>query len=1132
PANSVIEYDADANKPDGYTAAVSLQGALTVTTVEADNVLDVVYTTKRSDLSYTVYYKGPNGETLLLSKTVLNRTFGETYPESAPAIYGYLPDAASKSVTVTTGTNEIIFNYGPDPSVTFAYTVNYYTDNDAGAPFHTETGRLPVNSPVPYDAAANQPAGYTGAVAVNGQAVVTTDESKNVLAVVYTTKRNDLSYTVYYRDAAGTDLEPPKPVTGRTFGVTYTETALTILGYMPDAATKTITVNGDPGQQLTFIYSVDPSQTFGYTVNYYIEDTAGQPFLTVSGAGILFSDIPYDVAANRPANYGTDHRIEGRTTVSTDASANILNVIYTNEIGAHYTVEYKEGSATGNDMLPAKTVVKDENGIDVVIGGTYEEAAPFIPGYKLTAGETDTKQITVAGNPAVDKLLFLYEIDESQLFGYTVEYYKNGATDPFHTVTGAGVITRPIPFDAVANRPAGWSSDYELEGQQTVTADAAQNVLKVIYLREGDDTMTTLGLYKKVFDNKGDLREDRQDTFRVRITGTGYDAVIDLKTGERKELVLDKGYYTVTEEDAAGYAFVTLLNKDKAFENGIQLNLTESEENVTFINRLTGGDPIDAGSIIATKYVFSNGVLLGADPNNIFTINVNGLQTVQGFGSVIEDEGAPAGNVPVEFVPAEPEQEGTVSGSAIGMSGAAGEAEDEGTAAAAGETEPEATEATGETDADATEETAGAEADTADETGASATAGGTAGGASQGGGTFSTLAEVEYDESKTVAQGGKVVFTPGEGSYRISEQTPGERYALAAIRRLYDATGSDGGYTLDVELTDGPGIAVLVLNALLPAKTQYSIHYSAGENVAGVTGMPQDTTASEGSTYTVPTATPVRAGYNFVNWLRDNGSTVLPGGSFTVTADVTLTAQWGGSTGGGSGKPVTKTILEEELPLSDFTPDHIWYIQGYENKVRPDDELTRAEAATIFFRLLADEGKYSPLTARFSDVSAGRWFTQAVAYLASTGIILGYPDGTFRPDAQITRAEFAALSARFDYLEADADANAFTDVAAGHWAKNYIESAALKGWVIGYPDGTFRPDNNLTRAEIVTVVNNMLGRDNNPVNIPDDVPQYTDLAKTHWAYGGIMEASATHEFTRDEEGSEIWSEWNIDGQSR
>ena len=239
--------------------------------------------------------------------------------------------------------------------------------------------------------------------------------------------------------------------------------------------------------------------------------------------------------------------------------------------------------------------------------------------------------------------------------------------------------------------------------------------------------------------------------------------------------------------------------------------------------------------------------------------------------------------------------------------------------------------------------------------------------------------------------------------------------------------------------------------------------------------------------------------------------------------------QGGTSRPGGSGLPPAQRpaekMADEPAPLAGFIADHIRYILGYpDGSVKPDTPITRAETAEIIFRLLeASKNKY-PYDSKFPDVGPDDWYTQSVTYLASIGIIRGYPDGTFKPDRSITRAEFATMISGFDKLE-QADYNVFPDL-YGHWAAGYINSAATKGWVSGYLDGEFKPENEITRAEVVSVINRMLNRRIEFKDIPDWAPGFTDLPPRdrHWAYEAIIEASIGHKYQRKPNGSEIWTE--------
>ena len=212
--------------------------------------------------------------------------------------------------------------------------------------------------------------------------------------------------------------------------------------------------------------------------------------------------------------------------------------------------------------------------------------------------------------------------------------------------------------------------------------------------------------------------------------------------------------------------------------------------------------------------------------------------------------------------------------------------------------------------------------------------------------------------------------------------------------------------------------------------------------------------------------------------------------------------------------PSTPTVeIPDDDALGLNTTDHFAYIVGYGNgEVRPQNNITRAEVATIFFRLLTDDVRDENLTKtnRYSDVAATSWYNTAVSTLSSMGIITGYPDGTFRPNAAITRAEFAAIAARFDN-DGDKTAAKFSDIAT-HWAKDEISIAYNNGWITGYPDGTFGPQRDITRAETMTLVNRVLNCQ--PETEDDLLPNmtvWTDNANPKaWYYLAVQEATNSH----------------------
>jgi len=205
--------------------------------------------------------------------------------------------------------------------------------------------------------------------------------------------------------------------------------------------------------------------------------------------------------------------------------------------------------------------------------------------------------------------------------------------------------------------------------------------------------------------------------------------------------------------------------------------------------------------------------------------------------------------------------------------------------------------------------------------------------------------------------------------------------------------------------------------------------------------------------------------------------------------------------------------------------DHIAFMLGYpDGSFAPDRNITRAEVATIFAHLLADEmemDKSYPNT--FVDVPEDHWCYNEIAYLQQYEIISGYEDGTFRPEAPITRAEFAAIVCKFENLTEGEQS--FSDVPDSHWAAQYINYAATRGWVSGYEDGTFRPEDYISRGEVLAAICNILERsaDKEYVNSHyDSLRSFSDVPREHWAFWYAMEAANGHYYTKDEDG-ETWT---------
>ena len=259
---------------------------------------------------------------------------------------------------------------------------------------------------------------------------------------------------------------------------------------------------------------------------------------------------------------------------------------------------------------------------------------------------------------------------------------------------------------------------------------------------------------------------------------------------------------------------------------------------------------------------------------------------------------------------------------------------------------------------------------------------------------------------------------------------------------------------------------------------------------------------------------PTRVGYRFNGWYYDTKLTKAVTGDVQVSSrTVTLYAGW----------------TENSVPAILNGDDHFAYIQGYDDgTVRPNTPVTRAQVATILFRLLDEDvrDKYLTETNTFTDVAADYWANTAISTMASLGVFKGRTADRFDPNAPITRGEFAAVCARFDDSSVQSS-NAFSDI-DGYWAKQEILRAAALGWVQGYQDGTFRPTASITRAQVVTMINRVLCRQ--PETASDllrGMTTFTDCAEGDWCYLAIQEAANSHDYV-GKSGSiyESWTDLN------
>ena len=378
---------------------------------------------------------------------------------------------------------------------------------------------------------------------------------------------------------------------------------------------------------------------------------------------------------------------------------------------------------------------------------------------------------------------------------------------------------------------------------------------------------------------------------------------------------------------------------------------------------------------------------------------------------------------------------------------------------------------------------------------------------------------------------GKITFAPvGDGWILddCKEEHPIVGWYHDGKEKRWNGDGEGDAYYAD-EYTVGKE-AVSDALALKAAHGQLcNVTYEVTGDIPSDAGaVPAAAKVKKGGSYTVaPVQTTSQSRYTFSGW-RINGVGDVVTEIKDIQQDVKLIGVWTRrSSGGGGGSRKPTVDIPDDVPTGLNGDDHFAYIVGYPNgNVEPNGNITRAEVATIFFRLLTEEVRTANSTQSnsLSDVTRGQWFNHAVSTLSSMGIVKGHNDGTFAPNAPITRAEFAAIAARFDDKNTDTSSK-FTDIAS-HWAKNEIGIAANKGWINGYPDGTFRPNQYITRAEAMMLVNRVLNRlPENSSDLLDSMIKWPDNSDASaWYYLAVQEATNSHAYS-DKSKDDKYEKW-------
>ena len=400
-------------------------------------------------------------------------------------------------------------------------------------------------------------------------------------------------------------------------------------------------------------------------------------------------------------------------------------------------------------------------------------------------------------------------------------------------------------------------------------------------------------------------------------------------------------------------------------------------------------------------------------------------------------------------------------------------------------------------------------------------------------------ADAPAAQTVTIKNIGKLSVTvdlPTSAKYTITAGTGFENGAATlasddtATFTVQPNTGLDAGShddILNISGNDGTSASV---------KLSFTVNavYTLTVNLNGGNGNATDGEYPAGKDVNIDAGT--RSGYRFVGWTSSNGGTFADPSSASTTftmpaADTTITANWTYSGGGGGysddDDEPDQPADPDDTGVSDLlnTEDHIQYLFGYpDGTFGPENNMTRAEVAQMFYNLLLDQDV--EITKTFDDVPANAWYTKAVNTLASLDIISGVGDNKFEPERSITRAEFTSMAMKFA-VGGEEGKNIFSDVDEDDWFYDAVVNSIQYGWIHGYGDGTFRPNNPITRAEVTAIVNNMLGRaaDEDFVDEhTDELTPFSDSEK-HWAYYHSVEATNDHDYTKPSSG-ENWTRLN------
>ena len=381
---------------------------------------------------------------------------------------------------------------------------------------------------------------------------------------------------------------------------------------------------------------------------------------------------------------------------------------------------------------------------------------------------------------------------------------------------------------------------------------------------------------------------------------------------------------------------------------------------------------------------------------------------------------------------------------------------------------------------------------------------------------FALVAAQDYTITATAGANGSITpsgeVTVNKGESATFTITPNNGYHIEDVLVDGASVGAVRSYTFTDVQANHTIIATFERNSL-PIH-YYTITATAGEGGAIAPDGTVRVAQGADRTFTISAA----EGYVIADVLVD-GESIGAVDSYTfenVRQNHTIEARF---------QPVSGVADPDDTGVSDWlnTDDHLAYLDGYpDNTFQPEEDMTRAEAAQMFYNLLRDQDVDT--TVSFTDVAADAWYAEAVNTLATLEIVDGVGDNRFAPERTITRAEFTTMAMRF-CQEIPTGENIFSDVDQDDWFYDYVVGSIQYGWINGYPDGTFRPNDTITRAEVTTIANRMLGRAADQTYVDghqDQLRAFPDVTKGYWAYYDITEATSAHTYTQDSQG-EDWT---------